>query len=172
MIRYRFAATLGVLAAGVLCLGGQAQAATVTGPPALQAYYTEAVAYWGLPEPTTCRPSGGTGEQPATIEVALVASLPGGEWGRVTGCWRIEVLEGLASCYTKAVMFHEVGHLVGLGHSTDPSSLMYPTVSGIFCPPAIAPEFAAPSSPEPTMRRLRFKRGKTLNARAAHSRGR
>lgn len=77
-----------------------------------------------------------------TIEV-LYATPPSGEFGEAPlgGCWsdrrQIELgpIATLSGADSECMMIaHEYGHLIGLDHSTDPNSPMYPTYTGHVIP--------------------------------------
>jgi hypothetical protein len=104
---------------------GQAHAA-VTPPPEGwgAAFLNTAREYWGH-EPTNCTSlsiefdatsfetgdSGGEATEPETPEACVM---------------RVKHLSAFGEC---EVTVHEYGHLLGYGHSTDPSSIMYPELT-------------------------------------------
>lgn len=89
------------------------------------AYVEEAVAYWQLP--TDCPQIVG--------EYVPGDSLEGGvrDGESEPALCRFRVPEGLPSCTTRAIVIHEVGHILGLPHSSDPSSFMYPYTLDTIC---------------------------------------
>lgn len=109
-----------VLGALSMCAGAHAEA-VVSGPSDLVASYGSAIEWWGG-APADC----------ATVELRRGAVSPGEmafaepPYKPESACG-IEVKEGEEGCWLAETMRHEVGHLRGLGHSTDPHSVMYPT---------------------------------------------
>lgn len=87
----------------------------------LQSEYTEAVAWWGQ-SPTWCASVDLSYQMPNPDDAeAAHADIPtryGDECGVVMD-------SGMPVCAEVEVMRHEVGHLLGYGHSTDPASVMY-----------------------------------------------
>lgn len=98
-----------------------------------EADYAAALEYWGQ-QPTGC----------SSVERELVTELPFGATdaaGEATqtepgeppvpcGVW---IRAGLLPCEEKSVMYHEVGHILAHGHSTDPDSIMNPEAKPVFC---------------------------------------
>lgn len=104
--------------------------------PEAEAYYANAIQFWGK-EPPLCvsiskemqvaltvegKTSPGKG-----LEFIGEASQPNPEYGPVN-CFVLIKL-GLESWELCRVIMHEVGHLEGLGHSADPTNIMYPQIS-------------------------------------------
>lgn len=104
--------------------------------------YEQAITYWGK-EPMAC------GSLVKNVEL-----LPPNQAGKATQP-SPSTLAGSAACSITisttttanpallcVVMIHEVGHLIGLSHSDDPTNVMYPTV--------ISPSLVAPCALEPS----------------------
>lgn len=62
------------------------------------------------------------------------AEVPTGKVGAAFGNCRAGIVSGLDDYTFCAVLVHEMGHLDGQDHSTDPESIMYPTVPGDYMP--------------------------------------
>lgn len=112
--------------AGALLLGAPAAQAAPFGA-AEQAAYQQAEAFWQR-QPTSCTS--------VTQEVGIVRSGERG-WATVPaapGPCRIVVAPGLSAPWLCEVMTHEYGHLLGLGHSSDPADAMYPEMAALASP--------------------------------------
>lgn len=115
-----------LIAATLLAVVAPAACADPFGP-AEEAAYQQAEAFWQR-QPTNC-----------TSIAKEVGVLAGGEdsWASVPsapGPCRIEVAPGLSPPWLCEVMTHEYGHLLGLGHSTDPADVMYPVLGALASP--------------------------------------
>lgn len=144
-----------LIVASVALAAPIAQAAPAPFTPAMEADYAYAAEWWGAPEPTGC-----WGVERLAV---TAAELPPNVLGRATqpedelvDC-TIEVRDDLVACTQREVMLHEYGHLLGHGHSTDPTNIMYPQLVGtIICPPPPPPVPVAAAPPHgPTDFQLR-----------------
>lgn len=121
-----------------------ARAAALTAEtPQLAADYAAAIAYWGVPDgPEWC----------ATVTASTQAADPSdGEAGHADvpthfgdDCGFV-VDAGLRACEQVGIVRHEVGHLLGEGHSADPASPMYGGAEHVW-PDCAAEESAAATS--------------------------
>lgn len=112
---------------GVLLFATIAHAGVdVSGPITLQGLYFKAVEWWGQGEPPGC--------ESVSLETVLAiegnldangAAWPATQFG--PEC-RIEIITANTKrCALVETMRHEVGHLLGYGHSSNPGMVMYPT---------------------------------------------
>jgi len=125
--------TLAVVMLGLLA--GSAQAAPFT--PELEADYASALAWWGVASPPLC--SSMTEEllptdplQTATDKGGARATQP----SQIQPC-QIMVFEDSIQpgCWEEMEIRHEVGHLLGYSHNTDPLSIMNADWDyGYWCP--------------------------------------
>lgn len=148
-------ATLKVLAVclvAFLAFAGKARAEPFS--PTLEAEYGAALAFWGVSAPPQCG------------EVGLVA-LPTDPWSTVAGeggaASATQPAPGVTiprcelqvygdkfptgSCLQQEAMDHEVGHLLGYGHSEDLTNIMYPSLQPwVWCPAEIPPPITEPTT--------------------------
>lgn len=130
MLAFRRAVAALLVAVLLGCFVAPANAAPIT--PRMQFAYELANEHWGGP-PTNC--------SSLDFEIVPNGSLGGAdEIGRasipvaVEPCFLYLVRElapGTAFQRMCAVVFHETGHLHGLGHSSNPRAIMYPEVTFI-----------------------------------------
>lgn len=111
------AAVLAFVIVGLLA--GSAQAAPFT--PELNADYAAAQAWWGVSSPPLC----------SSVTKELLPTDPLGDGARATQPATLEPCQLIVyenavrpGCWEEMEIRHEVGHLLGYGHSTDPLSIM------------------------------------------------
>ncbi len=136
----------------VLAPGASAEPFT----PELEAAYETAISEWGQGPPSQCM----------SVTKEIVAGLhDSGDGHRLAGeatqpaagatgieCFlRIDPAVAQAPCQMREIVRHEVGHLLGYGHSSDPNSWMASTASGAEC---VAEGRAAKHLSELRMQRL------------------
>lgn len=137
----RLKRALATLAVGALVFAPNASASPA---PEVEIDYTMALAYWAVPAPSQCSTvafaTSATPADPAVYddpvgtEVLATATLPTSlhEACIVT---TYPAWEPLGPCMRRMVMRHEVGHLLGHGHSADPGNIMYAQISeALWCP--------------------------------------
>lgn len=124
--RLYLAALIAAFVIAALCGATGAKAASPV--QELEADYPAALAWWGVASPPLC----------ASVTLGVEATDPYGEGAiaRATqpesagiAC-RLTILEDqwatLPTCGRTDTIRHEVGHLLGYGHSSDPDNVMYP----------------------------------------------
>lgn len=132
-----------ILLAGVLFFIFASAAQAEPFSPEVEAYYANAIQYWGH-EPPRCKTitkeawQGSLAQSSPESEVIGRATQPRPEQGIINCRITIDVArEPWMVCRT---VMHEVGHLEGVGHSGEPTNIMYPRISR---------EAIAPGCPEP-----------------------
>ena len=124
-----------------LLLAVRAEAAPLT--PELETDYSSALAWWGVVSPPQC--ASVTAELLPTdpfsaqdgIDAAARATQP--KPGETEVACHLYVFEPVSSgCVEEMVIRHEVGHLLGYGHSKDPDSIMHEGINfEYWCPDRI-----------------------------------
>lgn len=118
------------LALCVACLALTSAADAAPFTPELRMAYNMAIRHWGG-EPTGCTSVDREIVNDDELSDALgEASVPGP--GERIPCFlyiRAELATPQLFIRACAVMRHEVGHLEGFEHSSDPNSIMYPTIN-------------------------------------------
>jgi hypothetical protein len=119
--------------------------------PTLEAEYAAALAFWGVSSPPQCE------EVRRVILPTDPGSTVAGEGGAaaatqpapgVTYAWcELNVFADkypTGACLQQEAMNHEVGHLLGYGHSEDTTNIMYPSLQPwVWCPAEIPPPINA-----------------------------
>ena len=130
---------LAALATAAVAFAGPAPA-----PATLQGDLDAAAAYWHQPVPARC-----------STESVWSAPLPRGVLGEATvpdpvqsGPCEMEVSPGMTRRVRCLVVVHEYGHWLGLGHSTDRRSPMFPKIDpNLVLPECETTQRAADSPP-------------------------
>ena len=144
--------TLAVLVAFLaLALASTAQAAEPFSPT-LEAEYDTALEFWGVSAPPQCgevrRAVLPTDPALTGEDGAAAASRPSP--GVIYEWCELDVFADefpTGACLQQEAMDHEVGHLLGYGHSEDPTNIMYPTLQpGVWCPEEIPPPVNQPAA--------------------------
>jgi hypothetical protein len=136
-----------------LALAGRAQADEPF-TPTLEAEYAAALAYWGVSSPPQCEevrrvvlPTD-PGSTVADGGGAAAATQPA-TGATYTWC-ELDVFADkfpTGACLQQEAMNHEVGHLLGYGHSEDTTNIMYPSLQPwVWCPAEIPPPITAPAT--------------------------
>jgi hypothetical protein len=144
---------LAVCLVGWLALASKAQADEPFNQT-LEAEYAAALAFWGVSSPPQCE------EVRRVVLPTDPGSTVAGEGGAaaatqpppgVTYTWcQLDVFADkfpAGACLQQEAMNHEVGHLLGYGHSEDTSNIMYPSLQPwVWCPAEIPPTIKEPST--------------------------
>jgi hypothetical protein len=122
--------------------------------PMLEAEYGAALAFWGVSAPPQCE----------EVRMAILPTDPGatvaGDGGAaaatqpppgITYEWcELNVFADkfpTGACLQQEAMDHEVGHLLGYGHSEDLTNIMYPSLQAwVWCPEEIPPPIHEPTT--------------------------
>lgn len=149
MIYLRGITIIVLFVVSILLFATAAKAAPAT--PEAEADYAAALVWWGQ-QPVQC----------ASVTLSMAPTDPQGEGATARGTQpkpgasglecTVEIYEDKwaeeSTCMRGMVLRHEAGHNLGLGHDTDPASIMHPTISAeVWCgeyPPA-----ATTTAPEP-----------------------
>lgn len=137
---------LAVCLVAFLALAGKAQA-NEPFSPTLENEYAAALAFWGVSSPPQCE------EVRRVVMPTDPGSTVAGEGGAaaatepvpgVTYAWcELNVFADefpTGACLQQEALNHEVGHLLGYGHSEDITNIMYPSLQPrVWCPAEIPP---------------------------------
>ena len=146
-------ACLGLLAACLvvsLALASRAQADEPFNPT-LEGEYAAALTFWGVSSPPLCEevrrvvmPTD-PGSAIAGDGAAAAATQP--TPGVIDAWCELNVFADefpTGACVQQEAMDHEVGHLLGYGHSEDKTNIMYPTLlPSVWCPAEASPTKAS-----------------------------
>jgi hypothetical protein len=122
--------------------------------PTLEAEYAAALAFWGVSSPPQCEevrrlvmPTD-PGSTVAGEGSAAASTQPAP--GVIYAWCELNVFADnfpTGACVQQEAINHEVGHLLGYGHSEDPTNIMYPSLQPwVWCPAEIPPPVKAPTS--------------------------
>jgi hypothetical protein len=122
-----------------LMWAGRAEAAPFT--PELETDYAYAEQWWGA------TPAGCSSVQREVVSRAELGGNAGMATQPLPGAAPVpctmRIAEGQPSaCYARETVLHEYGHLLGYGHSEDPTSIMYPEGTGACDAELLAQEIA------------------------------
>lgn len=149
-------AILGVLAVVMVGFLGLAGTAKADEPsiPTLEAEYAAALAFWGVSAPPQCEevllsvlPTD-PGSTVAGEGGAAAATQPApGVTYRRCDLYVFADKFPTGACLQQEALNHEVGHLLGYGHSEDTTNIMYPSLQPWFwCPEEIPPPINLPAT--------------------------
>jgi hypothetical protein len=150
--RQSFALAAIVALVSLLALAGPAHAEPFN--PTLEAEYQSALAFWGVSAPPQCEevrkevlptdPWATVPDEGAAADAFQPVPGTTYEWCELN-VFADKFPTG--ACLQQETMDHEVGHLLGNGHSEDVTNIMYPSLQPwVWCPEEIPPPIREPTT--------------------------